>query len=258
MENFVKVVILAGGKGSRIAEVSDALPKPMIPIWHRPIMWHIMSCYASQGFTDFVIATGFRGDMIRRYFLDFPMINSDFEINLGDGRVTYVNRSSIDWRVTVIDTGLETATGGRLRRLKSYLDDQPFLMTYGDGLANVNVRDLVDFHQNHGKIATMTAVRPPARFGELRLNGNQVVNFEEKPQLQEGWINGGFFVLQHEALSYIDSDDQMFEREPMNKLALGGELMAFRHTGFWQCMDTRRDHDFLQSLDRGNPPWLRR
>jgi glucose-1-phosphate cytidylyltransferase len=254
----MKVVILAGGKGSRIADVDESLPKPMIPIRNQPILWHIMSCFASQSFDDFIVASGFKSAVIKRYFLEYSAINSDFEVNLGSGTIDFVNRPPVSWKIRVVDTGLETATGGRVRRLAEHLTDEVFILTYGDGLANVDVVALLDFHRRHGQLATITAVRPPARFGELGLDGQRVTTFEEKPQLRGGWINGGFFVLDRRVLDYIHSDDEMFERGPLTRLADEGRLMAFKHEGFWQCMDTRRDHEFLESLDPDSPPWLNR
>lgn len=254
----MQVVILAGGRGTRLAEETSTRPKPMVEIGGRPILWHLMSFFASYGFKEFMVACGYKGDMIKEYFRNIYVHECDFVIDLKDGSLRTVNQSRIDWRVGVIDTGLETMTGGRMRRLRPFLGDETFLMTYGDGLSDVDVCKLVEFHKSHGKLATVTAVRPPSRFGSLRLSDGRVEEFAEKAQADAGWINGGFFVLEPGVLDYIDGDDTSFEREPLERLANAGELMAFKHPDFFQPMDTLREREMLESLwASGNAPWKR-
>lgn len=254
----MQVVILAGGRGTRLAEETSTRPKPMVEIGGRPILWHLMSFFASYGFKEFMVACGYKGDMIKEYFRNIYVHECDFVIDLKDGSLRTVNQSRLDWRVGVIDTGLETMTGGRMRRLRPFLGDETFLMTYGDGLSDVDVCKLVEFHKSHGKLATVTAVRPPSRFGSLRLSDGRVEEFAEKAQADAGWINGGFFVLEPGVLDYIDSDDTSFEREPLERLANAGELMAFKHPDFFQPMDTLREREMLESLwASGNAPWKR-
>ena len=252
----MKVVILAGGKGTRLAEETSVRPKPMVEIGGKPILWHIMRIYAARGFKDFLVACGYKGEMIKEYFHNFSVHNSDYFIDLASGEKTVVNGSGIDWRVGLIDTGMETMTGGRLLRLRKMIGDEPFMVTYGDGLGDINVCALVEFHRSHGKIATVTAVRPPSRFGNLTLNGSTVCEFAEKPQADDGWINGGFFVFNPEIFNYLENDDSILEREPLERLAAERQLMAFRHAGFWQPMDTLRERMLLDSLwASGNAPW---
>lgn len=255
----MKVVILAGGMGTRLQEETVVKPKPMVEIGGRPILWHIMKIYAHYGYTEFIIALGYRGEVIKNYFLNYYYLRNDFTIHLANGRIEVHNEGHEDWLVHLVDTGLHTQTGGRLKRLVSWLGSQPFMMTYGDGVADINIRELVNFHRRHGRLATVTAVRPPARFGGLHFQGdNQVAHFEEKPQIGEGWINGGFFVLEPEVLNYIEGDEAIFERGPLERLAAEGQLMAYRHEGFWQCMDTMRDLRLLESLwESGEAPWSR-
>ena len=254
----MKVVILAGGFGSRLSEYTDKIPKPLVTIGGRPILWHIMSTYASFGYNDFYLALGYKAELIKDYFLNYRSLNADFTVDLSNGAVESLQTDETDWRVTLVDTGLETMTGGRIKRLKKFVGNEPFMLTYGDGVANIDIDALLKFHKSHGKIVTLTGVRPSARFGDLEFDGNQVVSFEEKPQLHEGWINGGFFVCQPELLEYIDNDNQMLEREPLERIVNDGELMAYKHEGFWHCMDTRRDHELLESLwESGAPPWIR-
>jgi glucose-1-phosphate cytidylyltransferase len=252
----VKVAILAGGVGSRLAEETEIKPKPMVEIGGRPILWHIMRHYAHYGFTEFVIALGYKGEVIKKYMVDYRSLNSNLTVNLRTGTVKAHRGYQPNWTVELVDTGIPTLTGGRIKRLAPWLKHETFMLTWGDGVSDVDLRALLDFHRSHGKLATLTAVRPPARFGHLRLCNNQVVEFSEKPQAREGWINGAFFVLEPEVFDYIDGDDTQWEREPLERLAKDGQLMAYRHTSFWQCMDTLRDKRLLESLwQSGNPPW---
>jgi glucose-1-phosphate cytidylyltransferase len=253
----VKAIILAGGFGSRLQEETDLRPKPMVEIGGKPILWHIMSIYSAAGFQEFVIALGYKGEVIKEYFLNFYAINNDVSIDLDAGRTTVHDGNQPPWRLHLVDTGLTTSTGGRVKRLAEWLgDDDTFLLTYGDGVADIDVDALVRFHRSHGKLATVTIVRPPARFGGVTLEGDQVQRFTEKPQAGEGWINGGFFVLDRKVLDYIDGDGTIWEREPLERLAKDGELMAYQHSGFWQPMDTLREKQLLESLWRsGDAPW---
>ena len=253
----MKAIILAGGLGSRLAEETVLRPKPMVEIGGKPILWHIMNIYAAHAVTEFVIALGYRAEVVKEYFLNFYAINNDLTIDLSQGRTTIHDGRQPAWTVHLVDTGLHTQTGGRVRRLTPWLaSDQTFMLTYGDGVADVDVRALLDFHRSHGKLATVTIVRPPARFGGIEFDGDRVVRFTEKPQTGEGWINGGFFVLERRVLDYIDGDDTPWERAPLERLAADGQLMAFRHEGFWQPMDTLREKRQLESLwESGQAPW---
>ena len=252
----MKVGILAGGMGTRLAEETEIRPKPMVEIGPEPILWHIMKHYGHYGYRDFVIALGYKGDFIRRYFTEFHLLNSDLRIDLASGKVDTSRNGGEDWTVELIETGRWTNTGGRIKRLAPYLGNETFMLTWGDGVSNVNLDDLLAFHRRHGKLATVTAVRPPARFGKLDLEGDVVVAFSEKPQLEEGWINGAFFVLEPEVFDYIDDDETQFEKEPLERLAKDGQLMAFLHDGFWQCMDTLRDKVHLRQMwEAGSPEW---
>jgi glucose-1-phosphate cytidylyltransferase len=216
-----------------------------------------MRTYASFGYNDFYLALGYKAELIKDYFLHYRSLNTDFTVDLSNGTIESYQTDKTDWRVTLVDTGLETMTGGRIKRLKKFIGNEPFMLTYGDGVANIDIDALLKFHKSHGKMVTLTAVRPSARFGDLDFDGNRVVSFEEKPQLHEGWINGGFFVCQPELLDYIDNDNQMLEREPLERVVNDGELMAYKHEGFWHCMDTRRDHELLESLwESGASPWV--
>lgn len=255
---MIKTVILCGGLGTRLSEETVLKPKPMVEIGGKPILWHIMKLYERYACTDFLIALGYKGEFIKDYFLNYHARSSDQIIELKNGDVTFQRPASEDWIVRLFDTGAETMTGGRLLRLRSELKQgDTFMLTYGDGLSNVNIHELLAFHKSHGRLATVTAVRPPVRFGELLVSGAEVKQFQEKPQAAEGWINGGFFVFEPEIFDYIAGDQIMLEREPMEKLAADGELMAFFHTGFWQCMDTLRDKQTLDELcKKGNAPWL--
>ena len=247
---------MAGGVGTRLAEETDVRPKPMVEIGHRPILWHILKTYAHYGEKDFLIALGYKGEQIKRYFAEYASIASNLTVDLGAGTVKSHGEAELeDWLVTLVDTGRYTETGGRMLRLAPYLDGSTFMMTFGDGVASIDIDELVAFHRSHGRLATLTAVRPPARFGDVDLDGDQVVEFSEKPQLGEGWINGGFFVLEPEVLDYIESDETPFQRAPLEQLPRNGQLMAYKHEGFWQCMDTLRDKLLLQQLwDTGAHP----
>ncbi|HUF46337.1 MAG TPA: glucose-1-phosphate cytidylyltransferase [Vicinamibacterales bacterium] len=252
----MKTVILAGGFGTRLSEETTVRPKPMVEIGGRPILWHIMRGYAACGFNEFVIALGYKGEMIKEHFLEYHRLQNDLTIHLASGRVDVHDGECEDWTVHLRDTGLLTASGGRLKRLAPVLRDGTFLMTYGDGVAELDINELVAFHRRHGKLATLLAVPPPARFGALSLSRDEVARFEEKPVIGDGWINGGFFVLEPGVLDYVDGDDQPFEREPLERLAKDGQLMAFRHEKFWHCMDTMRDLQHLNALwDSGDAPW---
>ena len=252
----MKVVILAGGVGSRLSEETDVRPKPMVEIGHRPILWHIMKHYSHFGFNDFVLCLGYKGDYIKRYFSESLALSADMTIDFGRGIVESHEVERDDWRVTLVDTGQHTETGGRIQQIQKYVGDEPFMLTYGDGVADVDLDALVKFHEHHGRLATVTAVHPTARFGELRMEGDTVTRFAEKPQMHEGWINGGFFVLQPEIFDYIPGDVD-WAREPLEGLASAGQLNAFRHDGFWQCMDTLRDRETLERIfDSGKAPWV--
>ncbi|MDC3221727.1 glucose-1-phosphate cytidylyltransferase [Planktomarina sp.] len=253
----MKVVILAGGFGTRLAEYTDITPKPMVAVGDRPIIWHIMRRYAQYGHKDFHLALGYKADVIKKYFLDNNKVSSDFTIDLKSGEQTYFSRDNVDWKVSLIDTGLNTLTGGRLKRLKSFIGNETFLLTYGDGLADIDIEKLLTFHKKHKKMVTVTAVRPSARFGELKIENEIVTSFVEKPQIETGWINGGYFVVEPEFLDLIDEDSSVLEREPLELATAMGELVAYKHYGFWQCMDTKRDHDLLNELyEGGTAPWL--
>jgi glucose-1-phosphate cytidylyltransferase len=252
----MKVIILAGGHGTRLAEETSLRPKPMVEIGGKPILWHIMNVYAAHGFKDFLVACGYKGDVIKEYFHKVFLHSSDYIVDLKDGSVEVVNPNRVDWRIGVIDTGLDSMTGGRIRRLQSFTENQTFMVTYGDGLGDVDIASLLAFHRAHGRLATVTAVRPPARFGGLNLSGDRVCEFSEKPQTGEGWINGGYFVFEPGVFDYIAGDETILERDPLERLAAEGELMAFRHPGFWQPMDTLRDKQLLESLwNSGKAPW---
>jgi glucose-1-phosphate cytidylyltransferase len=253
----MKVGILAGGAGTRLAEETVIKPKPMVEIGGRPILWHIMSHYAHYGFKEFVIALGYKGEIIKQYMVDRYTLSSNVTVNFANGSIEVDNALKIDWNIELIDTGLATMTGGRIKRLAPYVNNETFMLTWGDGVSDIDLHDLLRFHRAHGKLATLTAVRPPARYGHMEFDGDRVAAFTEKPQTAEGWINGAFFVLEPAVFDYIDGDDTQFEQEPLERLAREGQLMAYKHTSFWQCMDTMRDKHTLQTLwDSGNPPWI--
>jgi glucose-1-phosphate cytidylyltransferase len=252
----MKVIILAGGFGTRLAEETDTRPKPMVEIGGRPILWHIMKIYSHYGYNDFLVACGYKGEMIKEYFHNYFIHHSDYFVSLKDGSREVVNATGDDWRIGVIDTGLETQTGGRIRRLSPWIRNESFMVTYGDGVGNIDIDALVDFHRSHGKLATVTAVHPPSRFGSLVLNSDVVDEYLEKPQMGEGWISGGFFVFEPGVLDYLNGDTTILEREPLERLAREKQLMAFTHTNFWQPMDTLREKRLLESLWRsGDAPW---
>lgn len=253
----MKVVILAGGLGSRLAEETDVKPKPMVEIGGRPILWHIMQHYSAYGFNDFVVALGYRGDVIKRYMIDYCKLTSDLTVKIRSGDVMRRgNGRYADWTVDLVDTGPNSQTGGRLKRLREYLGNSTFMMTYGDGVSDVNVGDLLAFHRSHKKFATLTAVRPPARFGHMHMEGDLITQFTEKPQTEQGWINAGFFVLEPAVFDYIEGDSTAFEREPLERLADEKQLAAYKHPHFWQCMDTLRDKRLLEDIwAKGSAPW---
>jgi glucose-1-phosphate cytidylyltransferase len=253
----VKVVILAGGLGTRLAEETETRPKPMVEIGGRPILWHIMKHYAHHGFKEFFIALGYKGDMIKRYFLDYHALSSSsMTISLANGRVDVVNGHCDDWIVHLMDTGRETNTGGRVKRLEPWLRDSRFMVTYGDGVCNINLQDLLRFHHAHGRVATITAVRPPARYGGVIFDGDLVARFTEKPQIGEGWINGGFLVCEPAIFDYLRDDSSSLEAHGLEQLAIDRQLAAYRHDGFWQCMDTLREKGWLEGYwESGQAPW---
>lgn len=252
----MKVVILAGGFGSRLQEETTVRPKPMVEIGGKPILWHILKIYSAYGFNEFVLALGYKGETVKEYFLNFYALNNDLTVDLADGKSEIHEGKQPNWKINLVDTGPNTMTGGRIKRLQPWIGNQAFMVTYGDGLADISIPDLLSFHKSHGKIATLTAVRPPARFGGLNIENGQVVEFLEKPQSGEGWINGGFFVLEPAIFNYIAGDETSFEWEPMERLASEGQLMAFEHDGFFQPMDTLRDRHILEDLwSSGKAPW---
>ena len=252
----MKVGILAGGFGTRLAEETEVKPKPMVEIGGKPILWHIMKIYAHYGFKDFVIALGYKGEIIKKYILDYCTLSSNLTVNLTNGDVKFHEGNQLDWTVQLIDTGLHTLTGGRIKRLAPYVGDETFMLTWGDGVSDVDLNRLLSFHRSHGKLATLTAVRPTARYGHLKLKGDIIEEFSEKPQTTEGWINGAFFVLEPGVFDYIEGDEIQWEKEPLERLAKDGQLMAYRHTAFWQCMDTLREKHILENYWRsGNAPW---
>ena len=256
MEKSMKVAILAGGLGTRLAEETETKPKPMVTVGEHPILWHIMKHYASFGMRDFCVALGYKGAEIKRYFLEYGDLEGSLTLSLKDQRRVIHEQHGEDWNLHLMDTGMDTMTGGRLKRMARLLKDGTFMMTYGDGVGTVDLKALLAFHKAHGKLATVTAVHPLARWGVLQMEGDAVVSFSEKLPSEAGWVNGGFFVLEPEVLEYIDGDSTQFEREPLERLARERQLVAYRHEGFWQCMDTLRDKRFLERLwQEGQAPW---
>jgi glucose-1-phosphate cytidylyltransferase len=252
----MKVLLLAGGFGTRLSEYTESIPKPMVPIGGRPILWHLMNTYAHFGHKDFYVALGYKSEIIKDYFLNYQSLNSDFTVELATGSVTPHNVEDTDWQVTLVNTGLDSMTGGRVKRMQKFIGNEAFMLTYGDGLADIDINRLLDFHRSHGKMVTVSAVHPGARFGELEINKNKVTSFEEKPQTSQGWINGGFFIIEPKFFDFIENDKTILERSPLEKAAQMGQLMAYHHDGFWQCMDTKRDKDHLEELwNSGKAPW---
>lgn len=256
----MKVVILAGGFGTRISEESHLRPKPMIEIGGMPILWHVMKSYSYYGFNEFIICCGYKAHMIKEYFADYYLHRSDITFDFSkENSMTIHNNFAEPWKVTVIDTGLNTMTGGRIKRIKGYVNNEQFMLTYGDGVCDVDIQKLLEYHNNHGKIATLTAIQPEGRFGVLDLDGKSLIrSFREKSKSDSGWVNGGFMVLKPEIFDYIEGDSTVFEKEPLEALAKKGELVAYKHDGFWQCMDTQRDKELLEKLiASNNAPWMK-
>ena len=252
----MKVIILAGGKGTRLAEETVLRPKPMLEIGGKPMLWHIMNIYSNFGVNDFVVAAGYKGEIIKEYFANFYTHQSDITVDLENGSCKTIYSTAPCWKISIIDTGLDTLTGGRLRRLKDFVGQETFMLTYGDGVSNINISELLDFHQKNNRYATVTAVRPSARFGSLSLSGHKVSGFSEKSQVDEGWINGGFFVFEPEVFDYLEDDQTILERDPLEGLARDDQLVAYKHGDFWQPMDTLRDKRLLESLwSEGKAPW---
>ena len=257
----MKVIILAGGFGTRLSEYTEIIPKPMIPIGGKPILWHIMHRYARCGHKDFYIALGYKAEIIKEYFLNINATSSDFSLDLSIGQIKAhkIKTNSVnglDWKVTLVDTGQDSMTGGRVKRMQPFIGEEPFMLTYGDGVADIDINALTAFHKDHGKMVTITAVHPVARFGELKIEGDRVKSFQEKPQVNQGWINGGFFVCQPQFFDMIEGAHTVLEAEPLEQAAYTGNLMAYKHEGFWQCMDTKRDKDLLEELwTKKQAPW---
>jgi len=253
----MKVVILCGGLGTRLSEETELKPKPMVEIGGRPILWHILKHYAHYGFNEFALALGYKGEVIKRYLLEYYYLSSSLTVQLDEGKaVAHQDKQRENWKVHLVDTGHSTQTGGRLKRLSELIGQETFMVTYGDGVSNVDLNRLLAFHRSHKRLATVTAVRPPARFGGLVFDGDLIKEFTEKPQVGEGWINGGFFVFEPQLFNYLGGDETVLEREPLEQLAKDGQLVAFRHGDFWQCMDTLRDTRLLESLwQTGKAPW---
>jgi glucose-1-phosphate cytidylyltransferase len=253
----MKTIILAGGFGTRLSEKTVDIPKPMVEIGGKPMLWHIMQIYSAYNHHEFLLALGYKSEVVKQYFYNFYTFNNDFSVDLSNGEITIHERNPSPWKIHLIDTGLNTQTGGRIKQMRKWIGSERFMLTYGDGLSDVNLDKLIAFHEEHGKLATVLSVRPPARFGELKFEGDQVSHFEEKPQIEEGWINGGFFVLEPEIFEYLEDNQTVWEKAPLQRLAEDRELMGFRHSGFWQPMDTLREWRYLNGLwEKGNPPWI--
>jgi len=254
----VRVAILAGGFGTRLAEHTDNIPKPMVPVGGYPIIWHIMKIYAAQGHDDFAVALGYLGNVIKEYFVNYRYHDRSISVDTATGDVKTLNGAGENWRIDLVETGLHTQTKGRVDQICKHIGNEPFMLTYGDGVSDIDIAKLLEFHKSHGKIATITVVRPPARFGAVEVTGDAVTRFEEKPQIGEGWINGGFFVLEPGLFDLIEGDATILEREPLEQAAARDQLMGFRHDGFWHCMDTKRDRDVLEELwQSGQAPWVK-
>ena len=252
----MKAVILAGGLGTRISEETQTRPKPLIEIGGMPILWHIMKTYSSHGISDFVICCGYKGYMIKEYFANYFLHMSDVTFDLKNNEMNVHRKSAESWNITLVDTGINTMTGGRLKKIQKYVDNETFCFTYGDGLANISITELIEFHKNNNTLATVTAVQPPARFGALELDGNKVVSFKEKPPGDGNWINGGYFILEPAVFDYVEGDSTVWEKEPVENLSKNNQLSAYRHSGFWQPLDTLRDKNKLEDLwSSGSPPW---
>ncbi len=255
----MKTVILCGGMGTRLREETEYRPKPMVDIGGKPILWHIMKIYSHYGFNEFVLCLGYKGEMIKEYFFHYDIMNNNFTIEIGQEKKIQVHNTSTElkWKITLIDTGEKAMTGARVKRIQEYIDTDTFFLTYGDGIGNINIQELLNFHNKHGKIGTVTGVSPLSRFGELIIEGDRVACFSEKPQLVEGWVNGGFFIFNQKVFDYLDDDDScILERAPLENLAKDGQLMVYKHTGYWQCMDTYRDRELLiKEWESGNPKW---
>tara|TARA_B100000609_G_C17184153_1_gene418759 strand:+ start:498 stop:1265 length:768 start_codon:yes stop_codon:yes gene_type:complete len=252
----MKVGILAGGFGTRLSEETVTKPKPMVEIGEKPILWHIMKSYSSFGYNEFIIGLGYKGELIKEYFVNYNRLSHSLTVDLGEGKVQPIYGHVEPWKVHLLDTGLHTMTGGRIKQISKFVGEEPFMLTYGDGVCDINIKELIEFHKSHGKLATVTAVRPPARFGGLTLAGDRVIEFQEKSQIREGWINGGFFILEPEVCNYIGDMSSVFELEPLEKLAAEGQLMAYKHHGFWHCMDTVRDVKNLNYYwTQNKAPW---
>lgn len=248
----MKTIILAGGYGTRISEYTNLVPKPMVEIGGRPILLHIMDLYSKYNYDDFIVALGYKGEVIKDYFLNYYSLNNDFRVDLSDGSLTYLKRNVKQWKVTLIDTGKDSMTGGRVKRLKNIIGNNTFMLTYGDAVSYINIKDLVKFHKEHGKIGTVTSVHPPARFGELSIKNDEIESFKEKPQTKDGWINGGFFVFEPEFFNYIENDLTILEKEPLEQLSSEKQLKPFFYNGFWQSMDTVRDKKILEDIYKNN------
>lgn len=253
----MKAVILSGGFGTRLSEETTLRPKPMVEIGGKPILWHIMNIYAAHGVNEFIIAAGYKAEVVKEYFLNFYAINNDITIDLSNGKALVHDGNQPKWKIHIIDTGLYTQTGGRLKRLAKWLKDEDlFMFTYGDGVADIDINSLLGFHRAHGKLASVTTVRAPARFGRIAFNGDSIAEFYEKPESAEGWINGGYFILNPKVIEYIDNDESIWERDPIERLAKDGHLMGYRHYGFWSCMDTLKEKNYLEELwISGKAPW---
>jgi len=252
----MKVVILAGGFGTRLSEETDIKPKPMIEIGEKPILWHIIKIYSYYGFNDFIICLGYKGYIIKEYFSNYFLHQSDVTMDLEKNSMEILQSKAEPWKITLVDTGLNTMTGGRIKRVQKYINDETFMLTYGDGVGNINISELFEFHKKHNKFATVTAVQPSGRFGALNLERDNVLAFQEKPQGDNAWINGGYFVLDPQVFNYIEGDETLWERKPVENLAKDGELMAYKHSGFWYAMDTLRDKNYLEQLwQSGRAPW---